>query len=223
MIPDLSAIFARYEALAAEADALFNHVRETHPHRATCARGCDDCCHAMFDLSLAEAMYLNKAFAESVPYGRERSDILSRAADLDRKTARVKRDMYKDSKAGKSPEEIMAQAARTRIACPLLDDQGSCLLYDRRPITCRLYGIPLNIAGKGHVCGKTAFSQGEAFPAVNMNAVHDRLEGLSREIAAAVGSRFKKLHEVYVPVSMALLTRYDEQYLGVDPAPRQGA
>jgi hypothetical protein len=27
--------------------------------------------------------------------------------------------------------------------CPLLSDQGSCLVYDFRPMTCRLNGIPL--------------------------------------------------------------------------------
>lgn len=218
MIPDLTPIFARYEALAAEADAIFAHVREAHADRVSCATGCSDCCHALFDLSLVEAMYLNKVFTESIPYGRERSNILERAADLDRKAVRIKRDMFKASKEGKSPEEIMADAARVRLACPLLSADNTCILYAHRPITCRLYGVPLNINGKGHVCGKTGFQAGGAFPAVNMDKIQDRLEGLSRDIAAAVESRFKELHQVYVPVSMALLTRYDEQYLGIGPA-----
>lgn len=223
MIPDLSSIFTRYEALAAEADVLFDRVRAAHPDCVICTLGCGDCCRAMFDLSLVEAMYLNKAFAENVPHGRERSDILGRAAEIDRKVVRIKRDMYKASKAGKSPGEIMAEAARVRIDCPLLDESESCRLYAHRPITCRLYGIPLNIGGKGHVCGQTGFSGGGAFPSVNMNKIQERLEELSRDVAAAVGSRFKELHQVYVPVSMALLTSYDEKYLGIAPARREGA
>ena len=218
MIPDLSPIFTRYEALVAETDALFAKVREAHPDCVTCAQGCSDCCHALFDLSLVEAMYVNKAFHGNVPHGRERSDILSRAADLDRKAVRMKRDFYKESQAGKSPEDIMAEAARLRLPCPLLDSGESCLLYAQRPITCRLYGVPLNINGKGHVCGKTGFTKGGSYPTVHMAAIQGRLEGLSRDIAEAVGSRFKELHQVFVPLSMALLTTYDEQYLGIGPA-----
>lgn len=223
MIPDFSSIFARYEALAAEADAIFERVRQAHPQCVVCEQGCSDCCHAMFDLSLVEAMYLNKVFAEQVPYGRERSDILTRAADVDRQAVRIKREMFHAAKEGKSPEDIMMEAAKVRLPCPLLGQDASCVLYGHRPITCRLYGIPLNIHGKGHVCGKTGFVAGGAYPTVNMDRIQDRLEGLSRDIADAAHSRFKELHQVYVPVSMALLTRYDEQYLGIGPARAEGA
>ena len=44
---------------------------------------------------------------------------------------------------------------------------------------------------------------------------------MSRDIALAVGSRFRELHTVYVPLSMALLTKYDDAYLGVGEAPRE--
>ncbi len=221
MIPDLSPIFARYEALVAEADTIFAHVRQSHSQCVACTQGCSDCCHALFDLSLVEAMYLNKAFEASVPYGKERSDILMRAADIDRQAVRMKRDFYRASKDGKDAEDIMLQAAHMRLPCPLLDANASCQLYEHRPITCRLYGIPLNINGKGHVCGQTGFTGGGSYPTVNMAAIQNRLDGLSRDIVQAVNSRFTKLDEVFVPVSMALLTRYDEQYLGIGPAKKE--
>ena len=214
MLPDLSAIFTRYEALAAEADALFLRVREMHPDCVVCEQGCSDCCHAMFDLSLVEAMYLNQKFAATIPFGKQRSDLLTRASETDRQLTRLKRQMFQDSKKGKSADAIMDAVAHLRMPCPLLEE-GSCLLYAYRPVTCRLYGIPLNIHGKGHVCGKTGFSAGQSVPAVQMERIQDRLEGLSRDIAQAVNSRFDELHQVYVPVSMALLTRYDATYLGV--------
>ncbi len=221
MIPDFSDIFARYEALVAEADAVFAHVRKTYPECVICEQGCSDCCHALFDLSLVEAMYLNKIFAEKISYGKERSDILLNAADIDRRLVRMKRDFYRAAKDGKSPEGIMADAARVRIPCPLLNAQNTCILYEYRPITCRLYGVPLNISGKGHVCGKTAFDKGGNYPAVNMTSIHERLDGLSRDIATTVKSRFKELADVYVPVSMALITSYDKAYLGIGPAKKE--
>ncbi len=221
MIPDLSDIFARYEALVAETDALFARIRDTHSDCVTCEQGCSDCCNALFDLSLVEAMYLNKAFTEAIPHGRERSDIMSRAADLDRIATRMKKDFYKAAKEGKDPSEIMAEAARLRLPCPLLNEENACALYAHRPITCRLYGVPLNINGHGHVCGKTGFSKGGQYPTVHMNAIQQRLDGLSRDIAEAVKSRFKELDQVFVPVSMALITKYDEQYLGIGPAKKE--
>lgn len=39
MIPDLSAIFARYEALRHEADSLFARVRDQYPQCVACKGG----------------------------------------------------------------------------------------------------------------------------------------------------------------------------------------
>lgn len=221
MIADLSPIFSRYELLVAETDSLFERVRSAHSDCVTCHKGCSDCCHALFDLSLVEAMALNRAFAAAFGYGKERSDILLRAADIDRDTTRIKRELYRASKQGVEAAEIMRQAAAVRIRCPLLDDQDQCLLYDKRPITCRIYGIPTAIGGKGHVCGKTAFAKGGAYPTVNLDSIQNRLAALSQDIASAVNSRFTELHQVYVPVSMALTTTYNDDYLGIGPAKKE--
>lgn len=221
MIPDLSSIFSRYESLVAETDTLFSHVRNAHSDCVTCQQGCSDCCHALFDLSLVEAMYLNQAFADTFAYGKVRSDMLTTAANTDRDITRIKRDLYRASKDGASPTAIMAQAAALRVRCPLLDASDSCALYDKRPITCRLYGIPTAIGGTAHVCGKTSFSKGGAYPTVNLDKIQDRLAGLSQDIAKAVHSRFTELHQVYVPVSMALTTKYNDDYLGIGPAKKE--
>lgn len=218
MIPDLSAVFSRYESLRAEADTLFSRVNETQPGCVTCKEGCSDCCHALFDLSLVEAMYLNRAFSRAFAHGSERSAILSRAAETDRRLTRLKRDLFRAEKDGENPEAIMAHAARIKLRCPLLDEDQRCLLYESRPVTCRLYGVPTAIGGQGHVCGFSAFEKGRPYPTVHLDKMQARLEDLSRELAAAVGTRFTELHEVYVPLSMALLTNYDETYLGIGPA-----
>lgn len=221
MLAELAPIFSRYEALVAEADALFSHVQNAHPNCVTCHQGCSDCCHALFDLSLVEAMYLNEAFATAFGYGKERSDILLAAADIDRQTTRFKRELYRANKDGSAPEAIMQQAAAMRIRCPLLGAQDSCLMYDKRPITCRIYGIPTAIGGQGHVCGKTTFAKGGAYPTVNMDKIQNRLAALSQDIATTLNSRFTELHQVYVPVSMALITKYTDSYLGIGPAKKE--
>ena len=106
--------------------------------------------------------------------------------------------------------------ARKRVQCPLLDGNDMCEMYQYRPITCRLYGIPTAIGGKAHTCGKAAFVQGEPYPTVSMDRIQDRLIALSQEIVDTIESRFTELSGVYVPLSMALLTDYDAKYLGLD-------
>lgn len=221
MIPDLSDIFAKYEALVAEVDAVFARVAQQHPDCVTCEKGCSECCHALFDLSLVEAMYLNRRFKETYGDGERRSKIISRANEADRRSYKLKRQAYRDSQNGVEAQEILNRMARERLRCPLLGEDDACELYQSRPITCRLYGIPTAIGGKAHTCGKSAFAKGEAYPTVHMDKIQDRLIGLSQEIAARVQSRYSELPGVFVPASMALLTVYDESYLGISAAKKE--
>lgn len=221
MTVDLTEIFAKYERLVAEADALFERVRSQHADCVTCGLGCSDCCHALFDLGLVEAMYLNQRFAEAFGFGAERSAILERADAADRHAVRLKRRLYKESLTGRDSAELLAEVARERIRCPLLGDDETCAMYAHRPITCRLYGIPTAIGGVAHTCGRTGFAPGGRYPTVALDKIHERLAGLSREILVAVQSRYRELDQVYVPVSMALITRYDNAYLGIGPVKKE--
>lgn len=217
MYSELEPIFKKYELLRAEADLLFARIAEQYPDGVKCRPGCADCCYALFDLSLVEAMYINRAFVNAFATGRQRSDIVERASDLDRRLTKLKRDMFRAEKNGEDVGAIMAEAATMRARCPLLNDERTCMLYDARPITCRLYGVPLDIGGKGHVCGFSGFRRGENLPTVRLGKIQERLEAMSGEIAEVLKSRFD-LREIYVPLSMALLTRYDDAYLGIGDA-----
>ncbi len=212
---DLSEIFLKYEGLVAEADALFSRVEKEYSVCVACKKGCSDCCYALFDLSLVEAMYLNRRFGEQFGFGPERSAIVERAGDVDRQLIRLKRHAHRDVQKGRDAQDILEEMARIRVRCPLLGEADACELYAFRPITCRLYGIPTAIGGKGHTCGKSAFEAGKPYPTVHIDKIHQRLAALSQEIRDVLKSRFKELHTVLVPVSMALLTSYDVEYLGI--------
>jgi len=212
---DFSPAFARYEALAAEADTLFSRVEAACPGRMPCAAGCGDCCHALFDLSFIEALYLNRQFNLAFPAGPERDAILARADKADREHYRLKRRAFQADARGVSTVEILEELARERIRCPLLDASDRCLLYAHRPITCRLYGAPLLIGGVTRTCGKTGFETGGAYPTVKVERLQDRLQELSQELVASLPTSLPLLGEVLVPVSMALLTDYNDTYLGL--------
>ena len=208
-LPDLTSFFTRYETFACEADALFERIRGQFPELVVCREQCSSCCHALFDLSLVEALYLNKAFFERIPEGPARAAILEAADAADRQSARVKRKAFKDSQAGRESNEILTEIAGLALRCPLLDENDRCLLYDARPITCRLYGVPTAIGGKSHTCGKTGFVQGTAYPTVALDKMQHRLSALSEDLASALGTAYTRLASMYVPVSTALLTVYD--------------
>lgn len=213
MYPQLETIFEEYEEIRAEADAIFAHMENQFSNCVTCRKGCSDCCNALFDLSLVEAMYINQAFADRFDYGRKRSNILERASEIDRALTRIKRDFYRAEKDGEKAVDIMQKVATMRMPCPLLDENNECYLYDARPITCRLYGIPTEIDGKSRVCGLSKFDKGSSYPTVKLGKIQKKLEDLSSQISLAIESPYD-LEDVYVPLSMALLTRYDDKYFG---------
>jgi len=212
---DLSEFFMEYEKMAAEADALFAAVKQTCPDQVSCREGCSDCCHALFDLSLVEAMYLNAKFAELVTGEDDRERVAALADASDRAHYRLKRAAFKASQEGVPAAQILELIAKERIRCPLLGDDDRCRLYEHRPITCRVYGTPMEIGGKAHTCAKTGFMPGEKYPTVKVEMIQDRLIALSQKIVDSIPTKHLALASVLVPVSMALLSKYDEEYLGL--------
>ena len=215
---DFSDIFARYEALMAEMDQVFAKVKAACPAEVSCAEGCADCCHAPFDVTLVEALYLNKLFNERFPKGDARFELTEAANRSDREHYRFKHKAWKAHKAGVPDAEIVEKFAGERIRCALLSKDDRCAMYDARPLTCRLYGAPLNIGGQMRVCHKTGFAPGGKYPAVAIAKIQERLLALSKEANERALSKHDYLADMLVPVSMALLTRYDEEFFGLKEA-----
>ena len=215
MIPALDDIFTKYEGLVKQVDRIFTDVRENYPDCVTCELACADCCHALFDLSLVEALYVNRKFIAHV-LDQRKAEILEDANRIDRKIYKLKRSAFKAVESGeKTEEQVLFEMAAKRIRCPLLNKENQCDLYDYRPITCRLYGIPTSISGRGHTCGLSGFKEGEAYPTANLDVIHSKLQELSQDISVALKSKHVKMGDVLMPLSMALLTVFDETYLGI--------
>ena len=66
MIPELEHVFKKYEAFVEQLDGVFETVRQQYSDCVKCKLECADCCHALFDLSLVEALYINSKFFETV-------------------------------------------------------------------------------------------------------------------------------------------------------------
>lgn len=212
---DFKPYFEKYEELVSKADSAFERVKQAYAECVECQEKCADCCFALFDLTLIEALYINHKFNEKVKDSKK-AELLEKANRADRKVHKLKRKAYQDLQAGKSEDEVLAELASERLRCPLLNEDELCDLYDNRPLTCRFYGIPTAIGGKGHTCGKSGFEKGQRYPTVNLDAVNSRLQQISAELIRDLKSRYLKLSDMLVPLSMALLTIYDDEYLGVE-------
>ncbi|MEH0019674.1 MAG: YkgJ family cysteine cluster protein [Desulfobacter sp.] len=214
MALDLTQHFVKYEAIVQMVDQLFDRVKQEYPKEVFCREKCADCCYAIFDLTLIEALYLNHKFKEHFS-GSEKADLIAVADKTDRALAKMKRTAFKEVKKGEQELEIVGRMSQERVRCPLLGQDNLCQMYDNRPITCRVYGMPTSTAGASHICGRTNFVQGNAYPTLNMDKIYTQLQLLSAELVRDIKSENIRMHELLIPVSMAMVTDFNDAYLGV--------
>ncbi|MBW2449540.1 MAG: YkgJ family cysteine cluster protein [Deltaproteobacteria bacterium] len=218
MSVDLTSYFEKYEALVAQADGAFERVKKAHADCVKCEEKCADCCFALFDLTLIEALYIHHKFNEKYQ-GTEKAELLEKSNRADRRIYKIKRKAYNDLQTGKNEGEILAAMALERVRCPLLNEKELCDLYEYRPLTCRFYGVPTAIGGAGHTCGKSGFKQGEKYPTVNLDAVHSQLQQISAELLRDIQSKNIKLADLLVPLSSAVILDFDDVFLGIAEEP----
>ncbi len=204
-----------YYELVKLADNTYAKVQEEFPHEVKCHDGCISCCHSPFDLSVVEAIALQTAFKKKIPYGGLRSAIATQASYAERTLVKEKKRFNKLHQEGHTQASILEEAAKLQIRCPLLGVEDSCLLYDDRPITCRLYGIPTAIQGKVHACVESGFEAKKSYPTVHLSAFQDKLATLSFKLQKELKSSYSELYKVYLPLSSVILHNIDKTWLGV--------
>jgi Fe-S-cluster containining protein len=103
--------------LRTRVDVHFDQAMERSPGAMQCRAGCDMCCHARLSVFAVEAASIADALAT----------ISKTQPDL---RARIRRQ---------------ADDPERQDVCPLLVD-GSCSVYDDRPLICRSHGLPIAVA-----------------------------------------------------------------------------
>jgi Fe-S-cluster containining protein len=142
-----------YRSLLASVDAWYQSVKAAHPAEVPCTKGCRECCIGLFDVSLADRELLREGLAKAPPEVRE--DIQARAAALVGRLREVEPDLG-DTLDGMSPEAIddLCDAVGD-VECPVLGREGECRLYEHRPLTCRMSGVPVV-----DLSGRTVYPEG---------------------------------------------------------------
>ena len=201
---DLTPFFERYERLLNGGDQAFGRAGREYGPCMKCVTGCSDCCHAVFGLFLIEALYLQVHFAG---LGRkERRAALLRAKKSETALGKLEGAL---KTAGLDLRATSDLLARSRARCPLLDEKDLCVLYPHRPLTCRVYGMPVVVQGKIRICGKAAFKKQPSYPAFDLDDAHRGLYLLSRDVLAAAGSADPEKAALVVSVPRALGTPFE--------------
>ncbi len=215
---DFRSTFNQYENLVRGVEKSVGQIQEANPDCIRCVQHCSDCCYAVFDLTLIESVYLNYHFYQKLDKEKQ-EQVLERAERADRKFYKIKRELHKLMVQGTKKEaEALQMMAEERVRCPFLSEADLCDLYEHRPITCRVYGVPTAIQGAGHTCGKSGFKQGILYPTINLDRINRHLFRLSEEMLKEIESKDQELKARLLPLSTSLLTDYDEAFFGLIPS-----
>ncbi|MEW6172483.1 MAG: YkgJ family cysteine cluster protein [Bacillota bacterium] len=198
-----------YDEMVSSADKIFEKIGQECSEYIKCRRQCSDCCHAVFGLFLVEAAYINHQFNKLSR--AEREEILLRAEKADKDLQQVQARLAEHSD---DPQAQAYAMARERIRCPLLNDNEECALYAFRPITCRVYGVPVASRGKVQTCWKSGFKKGETYPTFNLDLVYANLYQLSKDLLTSSGETDLDRASLLVSVSKSLKTPIEELISG---------
>jgi hypothetical protein len=108
-----------YQALVAKLDAFLAATSARRQADLACRAGCSSCCHAWLTLSPIESAELREAIA-SLPSAQRRAI-----------AERGRRELEREARGEAEPR------------CALLDPEGRCGAYERRPLVCRSQGHAL--------------------------------------------------------------------------------
>ncbi len=183
MIDDL---FSKYVNVARKADILFKTIKEKYSLSVLCRLHCCDCCHAVFGVFPIEAAYINYHFNKLDR--KIRRDVLRRAekAEAEMLKAKDKLKVFEDD-----PKMKVFGLGKQRIRCPLLQDSEECVLYEKRPIICRIYGVPYSLKSGNkeisYVCGISGFQEKASYPTVKLDKLYQELTSLSKDLLSEAG------------------------------------
>ena len=159
-----------------------------------CRPGCTQCCIGVFAINQLDALRLQRGLAELAKRAPQRAAaVKSRARDA---VARLAHEFPGDSVSGILDESYEAEERFGSFAndepCPALDPAtGNCELYESRPMTCRVFGPPVESEDGLGVCELCYHGASEAeIAACEMKPDPDNLEEmLVQQLEAKTGVR----------------------------------
>jgi Fe-S-cluster containining protein len=159
-----------------------------------CRKGCTPCCIGVFAINQLDAARLQQGLAKLAVCDPGRAEaVRQRARDS---VARLKHDFPGDSSTGMLGDSIAERRRfedfRNEEPCPALDlEEGTCDLYESRPMTCRVFGPPVRSEGGLGVCELCyhGFSDAEIAACEMIPDPEDMESPLVKEVEKSTGLR----------------------------------
>ncbi|MEZ4485429.1 MAG: YkgJ family cysteine cluster protein [Syntrophotaleaceae bacterium] len=128
-------------------DAWFANCKSTCGSQIQCAAGCSACCRGLFDITLLDAFLLQTGFRH-LPQERQTA-IRAKAEDRLCQLQAEWPELRQPYLLNHLPDELWTDMPEDdQTPCPLLGEDGGCLVYEHRPMICRTHGLP-NIDDSG--------------------------------------------------------------------------
>lgn len=148
-VVDLGKYFEEYEALVADIESTLKPLEDAALQGGRCGRNSSICCSRVLELSLMEAIYLNYRLNRHLK-GEERLEAIRRALALSKRNQVIAKPPEGDKHSLQSKSETLNQSGKNTTICPLSLDEN-CLIYDYRPISCRIYGVSDQIVDANNI------------------------------------------------------------------------
>ncbi len=144
-----------YRQLLDEVDTWFTACLQAGGSALACRTGCSACCRGLFDITLLDAWLLKEAFADLAVDIQDQVLLRCqpRLVELCKRWPALRTPYLLNALP---EEEWTSMPEEDQTPCPLLNENGCCVVYASRPLTCRLHGLPtIDIGGEnfdGTVC-----------------------------------------------------------------------
>jgi Fe-S-cluster containining protein len=182
----------RHASLFAQAEHWFDRGRAALLNELPCRRGCHRCCIGMFAVTMLDVIELQRGLAQLEPAVREEIQEQGRtqATALEEAFPRLAQSPYLTGWSDADLDSVARQFAD--IPCPALSDGDECRVYESRPITCRMMGLPIEADDVDHgACDVQTFVPIKRLPRVlreEENQLANKEAGLIYELSR-IGSK----------------------------------
>lgn len=137
----VNVVVKRYHELLHRVDGWFEQCLATALPAISCSKGCSSCCRGLFDITLLDAYVLQTGF-QLLP-AEQGSAVLKKVHKCLVQLQQQWPELQPPYILNTLPHQQWLEMPEDDLTpCPLLGADGLCLVYDYRPLTCRLHGIP---------------------------------------------------------------------------------
>ena len=183
----LRPFFQDYEVLLEQVDHAFSKAAAKDSSLLSCGLETEACCFHWVDLKLVEAAYLSHKMNKTLR-APERKAAIERAIGVIKRVEELRRRVEQEGGQSDSGEKrLHILYAEEKIKCPL-NLEAKCILYDARPIVCRMHGLADSPGSEAEILGDLAKRSKRSKPEADLDKIHRLLQRLSRNVLHALTS-----------------------------------